>query len=220
MLDRISGTVRLNMQCRMGADERGIADRLMPVIQGWKSEHYLRCIDRMSFALDAPLVGVGSMCRRHTHGEHGILRIVDDLDRALAGTNVALHLFDLKSDGMAAVRGHPCIASCDSQAYGIAARRAARKSGRAKTDAMLAATMGDWYRAQRRALEQPDFIFRPPFPGMVHKPAPAPAMHRAIEARIADAAEALRRLHETGEVDWSDLSPLAAYQMAFLDGVD
>jgi hypothetical protein len=41
-LDRISGTVRLNVQCRIGAARRGIADRLMPVIQGWKAEHYLR----------------------------------------------------------------------------------------------------------------------------------------------------------------------------------
>lgn len=32
VLDRISGTVRLNVQCLDGADRRGIADRFVPVI--------------------------------------------------------------------------------------------------------------------------------------------------------------------------------------------
>jgi len=213
ILDRISGTVRLNVRCRVGAARRGIADRLMPVIQGWKAEHYLRCIDRMPFVLDAPLVGVGSMCRRHVQGENGILRIVDELDRAFAGTGVRLHLFGLKSDGMAAVRGHSRIASCDSQAYGLAARHRARKDRCAKTDAMLAATMADWYRTQRQALDRPDFTFRPP----VTSPMATATMITSVEARIAAAAEELRRLHEAGEIGWTDLSPLAAYQMAFLD---
>ena len=213
MLDRISGTVRLNRRCRPGAAERGIADRLMPVTQGWASEHYLRCIDRMPFVLDAPLVGVGSMCRRPVHGEHGILSIVDDLDRAFAGPDARLHLFGLKSEGMAAMRGYPRIASCDSEAYGMAARRSAHKSGCAKTGAQLAAIMADWHHTQRRALDQPSFSFRPP----IAAAGPAAAMHPPIDARIADAAEALRRRHETGEIEWTDLSPLATYQMAFLD---
>ena len=55
ILDRISGTVRLNVQCLNGADRRGIADRFVPVIQGWHPEHYLRCLERMPFALDFPL---------------------------------------------------------------------------------------------------------------------------------------------------------------------
>ena len=98
---RISGTVRLNVRCRVGAARRGIADRLMPVIQGWKAGHYLRCIDRMPFVLDAPLVGVGSMCRRHVQGENGILRIVDELDRAFAGTDVRLQSLrsEIRRDG-------------------------------------------------------------------------------------------------------------------------
>jgi hypothetical protein len=167
----------------------------------------------MPFVLDAPLVGVGSMCRRHVHGENGILRIVDELDRAFAGTDVRLHLFGLKSDGMAAVRGHPRIASCDSQAYGLAARHQARKDRCAKTDAMLAATMANWYRTQRQALDRPDFTFRPPVPA----PMAAATKITSVEARIAAAAEELRRLHESGEIGWTDLSSLAAYQMAFLD---
>ena len=42
-------------------------------------------------------------------------------------------------------------------------------------------------------------------------------MHPLTEARIADAAELLRHLHEAGEIGWANLSPLAAYQIAFLD---
>lgn len=56
----------------------------------------------------------------------------------------------------------------------------------AKTGAQLAAIMADWHHAQRRALDQPDFSFRPP----IAAAGPAAAMHPPIEARIADAAEA------------------------------
>ena len=77
VLDRISGTVRLNIQCLNGARRRGIAHNFVPVIQGWRPEHYLRCIDRMPFVLDFPLVGVGSMCRRHVGGANGILRVLE-----------------------------------------------------------------------------------------------------------------------------------------------
>jgi len=38
-----------------------------------------------------------------------------------------------------------------------------------------------------------------------------------IEARIAAAMEDLRDLHEAGEIDWTNLSPQAAYEFAFLD---
>ena len=102
ILDRISGTVRLNIQCLNGADRRGIADRFVPVIQGWHPEHYLRCLERMPFALDFPLVGVGSMCRRHVDGEYGILHVLDVLDRAFNGSETRFHLFGLKSQGMSA----------------------------------------------------------------------------------------------------------------------
>jgi hypothetical protein len=84
--DRIAGTVRLNRECLLRADDRGIAHRLMPVIQGHRIDDYLRCIDRMPYVADFPLIGVGSMCRRHVDDpEVGILRVVDELDRAFAG---------------------------------------------------------------------------------------------------------------------------------------
>ncbi len=78
---------------------------------------------------------------------------------------------------------------------------------------MLAAPMANWYRTQRQALDRPDFTFRPP----VRAPVSTATMITPVEARIAAAAEELRRLHESGEIGWTDLSPLAAYQMAFLN---
>lgn len=211
------GTVRLNVLCRNGAERRGIADRFVPVIQGWHPTQYLRCIERMPFVFAHPLIGVGSMCRRHVEGEHGILRVVEELDRAFAGTATRLHLFGLKSQGMAAIHGHPLIASCDSQAYGMAARQDAYRTGRSKTDAQLAKTMASWYTQQRNRLDQPDYAFRPP----LATPAVATsAPPNIVDARISEAAEELRVLHESGEIDWTDLSARAAYEMAFMDDRD
>ena len=36
-----------------------------------------------------------------------------------------------------------------------------------------------------------------------------------IEARVAEAADGTRALHESGEVEWTDLHPPAALQRAF-----
>lgn len=212
VLDRISGTVRLNLLCRLGAERRGIADRLVPVLQGWRPEHYLRCLDRMAWAADAPLLGVGSMCRRHAQGPDGALRVVDELDRALAGSPARLHLFGLKSGAMAALRGHPRIASFDSQAYGLAARRDAYEQRASKTNAVLAARMGRWLAGQRAALAAPGWRM-PHIPDVPPPEVPA----GDIERRVAAAAEELRRLHEAGEADWTDVSPLRAWAWAGME---
>lgn len=211
--DRISGTVRLNVLCRNGADERGIADRFVPVIQGWEAEQYLRCLDRMPFAPDYPLVGVGSMCCRHIGGDHGILRVIDELDRSFDGSNTRLHLFGLKSQGMEAVRGHPRVASVDSQAWGIEGRQQARKARRGKSNAFLATAMASWYERQHARLDIPNYVFTTPVHAIAPKESPS---LNPIEARIADAAEELRQLHERGEIEWTDVSALAVYEAAFM----
>jgi hypothetical protein len=38
-----------------------------------------------------------------------------------------------------------------------------------------------------------------------------------LEERIREAYEELRALHEAGEIEWSQTSPLRAHEMAFLD---
>jgi hypothetical protein len=213
VLDRISGTVRLNMLCLLGGTRRGIADRFVPVIQGWHPDHYLRCLERMPWARDFPQVGIGSMCRRHLHGEHGILHVLDVLDRAFSGSATRLHLFGLKSQAIAVAAQHPRVASSDSQAYGVAARHYARKTRTSKTDAILARVMAKWYCQQIACIGQPPTL--PPRANWpVHR---QPPKANPIEARIAAAWENLRFLHEEGEIEWTDLSPQAAYEIAFLD---
>src|SRR3546814_12529516 len=44
--ERISKTINLNKTCQMLANDVGIGDRLMPVIQGANANDYLRCFDR------------------------------------------------------------------------------------------------------------------------------------------------------------------------------
>jgi hypothetical protein len=188
-------------------------ETLAAAIQGWRPEHYLRCIDRMPFVLDRPLVGIGSMCRRHVCGPNGILRVLDALDNAFAGTSTCFHLFGLKSQGIQHAVTHPRVASCDSQAYGMAARQDARKQHAAKSDRYVAGVMRRWYEQQLATMRTP-----PPRRLFTDGPAPKhPLPMSAHEERIRDAYEELRALHEAGEVTWSQLSPLLAYEMAFLD---
>ncbi len=213
VLDRISATVRLNMVCLRGGERRGIADRFVPVLQGWHPDHYLRCLERMPWVLDSPLVGIGSMCRRHIHGEHGVLHVLDTLDRAFSGLASGWHLFGLKSQAIAVAAQHPRVASTDSQAYGVAARQDARKARASKSDALVATTMARWHGQQIAAISA-----RPPLPPTrTYASAAKDAPKGDIETRIAVAMEHLRVLHEDGEIEWTDVSPQAAYEMAFLD---
>lgn len=220
IFDRIAGTVRLNLLCMNGAEERGIQDRLMPVIQGWEPHHYLRCLDRMSACLDGrKLVGVGSMCRRHVEGWTGILEVVDALDRALPA-GVKLHLFGLKSQGMAELRGHDRIASVDSQAYGIRARQIALESDDKdfkKTEEFVASVMAGWYGEQIAHLAKIDYKFRFPNPQLCLG---MRAYRNDIDRRVAEAAEAVRELVECGEMEFEDLNPLSALEFAFMDEDD
>ena len=212
-LDRISGTVRLNMVCLRGGERRGIAERFVPVLQGWHPDHYLRCLERMPWVLDSPLVGIGSMCRRHTHGEHGVLHVLDTLDRAFSGSASRWHLFGLKSQAIAVAARHPRVASTDSQAYGVAARQGARKARASKSDALVAATMARCHGQQIAAISA-----RPPLPPNGTWISPVKDAPKGdIETRIAAAMEHLRALHEDGEIEWTDVSPQTAYEMAFLD---
>lgn len=175
--------------------------------------HYLRCLERMHFPSNLKLLGVGSMCRRHVGGQRGILQIVDALDRALP-TDVKLHLFGLKSTGMEEVRGHPRVASVDSQAYGVRARHMALEGKHPKTERFVAGVMADWYAEQTLRIGEPGFEFREPTALLPLLP---PRSGGEFERRIARAAEELRGLHEDGEIDWNGLNPRWAYEMAGLD---
>ena len=213
VLDRIAGTVRLYVRCLHAAEEQGIADRLAPVVQGWRPDHYLRCLDRLPGIEHAPVLGVGSVCRRQVGGADGVLRVVDTLDRALGNGAARLHLYGVKSEAMHALRDHPRVASVDNQAYGQTVRRAALAAGQSKTDAFLARHMVTFQRRQAALLAEPGQGACVPFLPAALPKSPADP----IEARVAEAADGLRALHEDGDVEWSDLGPLAALQFAFMD---
>ena len=73
--------------------------------------------------------------------------------------------------------------------------------------------MARWHGQQIAAISA-----RPPLPPTrTYASAAKDAPKGDIETRIAVAMEHLRVLHEDGEIEWTDVSPQAAYEMAFLD---
>lgn len=87
---------------------------VIPVLQGWVVDDYLRCAEMYPIDLAAePLVGVGSVCRRHS--THDAARIF----RALDGLN--LHGFGVKTDGL--YNYGECLVSADSMAWSSRGRR-------------------------------------------------------------------------------------------------
>lgn len=97
----------------------------LPVVQGWTLDEYLRCVemyDRAGVDLSrAPLVGVGTICRRQATGEAATIL------RTLSALGLALHAFGLKTGGIPNVA--PFLASSDSLAWSYAARRSAPLPG-------------------------------------------------------------------------------------------
>ena len=197
VLDRMSRTVRSNIECRLRADDEGILSTFMPVIQGRLPADYERCSDALSGTIDrAGLVGVGSMCRRAIHGPEGLIAVVDHLDRILPRP-IRLHLFGVKGEALPYLTAfRHRVASIDSQAYGVAARNAARRDGRPKSDAVVADHMESWVRAQHERLRQPQR--RLP----VQLPEPEPARpDDPWEVAIAEARQQIRELIESGDLD-------------------
>lgn len=215
ILNRVARTARLARLCMRQARDRGIAERLLPVIQGWEPRHYLRCLDMMP-ALDGyPVIGVGSMCRRHVRGPTGAVAVVEALDRALP-PGVRLHLFGVKTDAAEALRGHHRIASVDSQAYGMHARQEARKGGFSKSNAYLAGVMAEWWQAQLERLARPGWRETPSQDTLDLAP-PPPAC--PVEQRIEAALEEMRELVAEDEMPPSMLR-LAALQWAYMEDDD
>ncbi len=153
VIDRLSRTIRANLDCRRLAQDHGIADTLMPVIQGRRPEDYERCIDALWGSLKSgSLIGVGSMCRRDVHGPEGVIAVIDHLDQILP-QGVRLHAFGVKGSALPYLLpfGHR-VASIDSQAYGISARQAARQARVSKSDRFVADHMARWVAAQHARL--------------------------------------------------------------------
>jgi hypothetical protein len=91
----------------------------IPVLQGWEIDDYLACVrlyDAAGVDLDlAPVVGVGSVCRRQATDEAA------QLLAELSALGLPLHGFGLKIDGL---RKASCyLSSSDSMAWSLDARR-------------------------------------------------------------------------------------------------
>src|SRR3546814_20911746 len=84
----------------MLANDVGIGDRLMPVIQGANANDYLRCFDALEGMIgDERIIGVGSMCRRAVGGDEGLVSIDDALHRRLPRA-IRLHVYGPNSEGL------------------------------------------------------------------------------------------------------------------------
>ncbi|WP_019901588.1 hypothetical protein [Salinispora arenicola] len=97
---------------------------IVPVVQGWKADDYLRCVDLYASLLQLdlskePLVGLGSVCRRQ--GTKGAGQILRGLHRY--GVR-RLHGFGFKTLGLSAY-GH-LLTSADSLAWSDVARKLRR----------------------------------------------------------------------------------------------
>lgn len=158
VLSRVRATAaKLSWALQVAAD-RGVKP-CMPVLQGWHPDDYIRCADLISRFIDLPdLVGIGSMCRRHLAGIDGAVAVVDRLD-AILPAHVRFHLFGVKGAVAVSLRGHPRIASIDSQAYDAAARREAGKIRKVEPTfscsvAFRARHMSEWYESLRGGLSR------------------------------------------------------------------
>lgn len=128
----------------------------LPILQGRRPDDYVRAWEDLMARRDAfgvfddppPLVGVGSVCGREVVGEEGILPIVERLDRELP-KSVKLHLFGVKSQTAQHV-SRSRVASVDSMAWSLAARKCAHKLKIKNDNAHRAAHLKAWVRSQNR----------------------------------------------------------------------
>jgi hypothetical protein len=103
-------------------DLRGIAPGLpwVPVLQGWEHDDYIQhfWLYQKYAGCDlttVPLVGVGSVCRRHNTD------MAENLIRELCGLGVRVHGFGFKTEGLR--RCEPWLTSADSLAWSFRARK-------------------------------------------------------------------------------------------------
>lgn len=196
ILDRIARTVALNHSCHARGLDAGIVDSFMPVLQGRTPDDYLHCLDGIAGLIRPGLViGIGSMCRRAIHGPEGLLAVFSALDRALP-CDIRLHGFGIK--GMALTHLAPLasrIASIDSAAYGVAARREAYANQHSKTDLFVADHMVRWSTAQHERLARGANAFQHHLP-LNHAPMPRDSWQSALDA----AREEIRELIANGEI--------------------
>lgn len=202
VLDRLSRTIRANRDCRERAVDLGMLEKLMPVIQGRLPEDYERCIDALAWSIrPGTVIGVGSMCRRDITGPEGLVAVFEHLDRVLP-PGVRLHGFGVKGSSLPYLKplAHR-IASIDSRAYGIAARRDAYRRRVPKTDTLVAEHMERWTRRQFARLTEPARWL----PHQIES-VPVPSTMDPWSRAIQRARREIRELIESGDLDHDEIT--------------
>ncbi|PJG47247.1 hypothetical protein CAF53_02580 [Sphingobium sp. LB126] len=202
VLDRISRTIRANRDCRDRAADLGLQDRFMPVLQGRTPADYERCADGLWWSMrPGAVVGVGSMCRREVGGPNGLVAVVDHLDSILP-RGVRLHIFGAKGAALPWLKAFgDRVASIDSQAYGVAARRDAYRRRISKSDKLVADHLQRWCERQFERLDEP--ARRIP---RIIQPIEAPPILDPWETAVATAREEIRALIESGNLDHDEMT--------------
>lgn len=200
--ERISRTIGANRETRRRAEDHGIGNRLMPVLQGRTPDDYERCADALSWPMiPGRTIGVGSMCRRHVSGPEGLVAVVERLDRILP-RGVGLHCFGVKGSALPYLSEFgDRVASIDSQAYGIAARHDAHRRGISKRDAFVAQHMTSWFLRQRRAACRPPKQLQIGMTRTAEHPPDSP-----WERALALARTELNDLIETGDLGHDEIT--------------
>ncbi|QOT74549.1 hypothetical protein H5V43_22025 (plasmid) [Sphingobium fuliginis] len=197
VIERLSRTIAANRECRRYADDHGNSSTMMPVIQGRRPCDYERCVDGLWGMIErAPLLGVGSMCRREVHRPEGLIAVVEHLDRILPPA-IQLHLFGVKGPAIPYLLPFgKRIRSLDSQAYGTSARHEALKRNISKSDRFVADHLEAWLTAQARRLRQKPQMLPMTGPQASDRPPADP-----WEAAIAAARREIQALIELGDLD-------------------
>ena len=201
VLDRIARTLGAFAEARRQAADRGIADRLMPVLQGRTPDDYERHADHLAHVIRPGMtLGVGSTCRRAVGGSEGLVAVFERLDRILPA-GVLLHGFGVKGQMLSFV-GHLAhrIVSVDSQAYGVAARRDALARQVPKSDRLVSRHLARWSAEQQDRLTSRQQ--RIAYPQSV----PEPPAKNVWAAALARAREQIRDLIAGGELDHDALT--------------
>lgn len=194
VLARIMRTAYYYDQCREYAAQLNIKPP-MPVLQGFHWWDYVICAGALELDETTPIVGIGSVCRRHLWGPDGLIAILDQLDRELP-KGIRFHLFGVISGAIAYLAAHPRVASIDSQAWGKTLRMD-HPTGR--TNALAVQYMERFYQDQCAHVAAP----RSPWIDGALPLRPVPAYARFSEDERKRSAEMLWRIRN-GDADLMD----------------